>query len=111
MVALGQDVGNRFMVAYTKALRDYNDAFGPKRQNRAEIVAILVRNTVVKDPTLYDRMSWNYINPDCSLNLASIASDLEWYAANDLVPPLSVQQVVNDSYCEAAVRQLGKYQP
>jgi len=111
MAALGQDAGNRFMVAYTKALRDYNDAFGPKRQNRAEIVAILVRNTVVKDPTLYDRMSWNYINPNCSLNLDTLASDLDWYAANGFLPPLSIRQVVNNSYCEFAIQQLGKYQP
>lgn len=110
MVALGQDVGNRFMVGYTRALRDYYEAFGPKWQNRAEIVSILVQNTIVKDPSLYDRMSWNYLNPDCSLNLEAIASDLEWYTAQGLVPPLRVEQVVNNSYCEAAVQQLGKYQ-
>ena len=33
---IGQNAGNRFMVAYVRGLRDYNDAFGPRRQNRAE---------------------------------------------------------------------------
>ncbi|HLH26587.1 MAG TPA: ABC transporter substrate-binding protein [Chloroflexota bacterium] len=109
MDAAGPDAGKRFAVAYTRGLRDYYEAFGPKAQNRAEIVSILVNNTAVKDPALYDHMSWNYVNPNCSVNLQTLANDLEWYAGKGYVPLLDVQQVVDDTYCQYAVQQLGAY--
>src|SRR5262249_26731369 len=94
----GKDVGNRFMVAYTKGLRDYYEAFGPAHKGRPEIVSILVNNTAVKQPALYDQMAWNYLNPNCSVNLKTLPADLEWYVAKGLVPPVDVNQVVDNSY-------------
>src|SRR5581483_175028 len=52
ILQMGRDAGNRFMLAYLKGLRDYNDAFGPKKQGRDDVVASLVRNTQLKDPEL-----------------------------------------------------------
>jgi ABC-type nitrate/sulfonate/bicarbonate transport system substrate-binding protein len=109
MSEAGKDVGNRFMVAYTRGLRDYYEAFGPARKGRPEIVSILVNNTAVKQPALYDQMAWNYLNPNCSVNLKTLPADLEWYVAKGLTPPLDVNQVVDNSYCEYAVQQLGAY--
>ncbi|HEY7067075.1 MAG TPA: ABC transporter substrate-binding protein [Chloroflexota bacterium] len=107
--AAGPDAGRRFAVAYTRALRDYYEAFGPMHKDRAEIVNILVNNTAVKEAPLYDRMSWNYMNPNCSVNLDTLAADLEWYAGKGYVPLLDVKQVVDNSYCEYAVQRLGPY--
>jgi NitT/TauT family transport system substrate-binding protein len=109
MDAAGPDAGKRFAVAYTRGLRDYYEAFGPLGKDRPEIVAILVNNTAVKEPGLYDRMSWNYVNPNCSLNVQTLTTDLEWYASKGYVPPLDVKQVVDNSYCEYAVQRLGTY--
>lgn len=109
MDAAGPDAGKRFAVAYTRGLRDYYEAFGPHGKNRAEMVSILVNNTAVKEPALYDRMSWNYVNPNCSVNLQTLANDLEWYAGKGYVPLLDIQQVVDNSYCEYAVQRLGAY--
>jgi len=111
MTQLGSDVEKRFMVAYTQGLRDYNDAFGPRRKNRAEMVNILIKNTAVKDPAIYDRMTWNYMNPNCSINLQTFPNDLEWYATRGFTPKLDIAKVVDDSFCQAAVKQLGPYQP
>jgi NitT/TauT family transport system substrate-binding protein len=109
---LGQDVGNRFMVAYVRGLRDYNAAFGPRHGNRAEIVDILTRNTNVKDPTLYDKMTWDYMNPDGYLNLETLARDLDWYVRNGLVTERpDVNRLVDHSFADYAVRTLGRYQP
>ena len=109
MAQKGQDVGNRFMVAYTRALRDYVDAYGPKRANRDAIVAITAKNTAVKDTSLYDKMDWNYVNPNCSINMQTLRSDLAWFGDNNFTPKLEFDKVVNDSYCQAAVKQLGEY--
>src|SRR5207248_8131345 len=38
ILQMSGNAGNRFMVAYTRSLRAYNDAFGPKGINRAEMI-------------------------------------------------------------------------
>ena len=44
------------MVAYVKGLRDHWDAFS-RGVDKAAIVDILTRTTVVKDPQLFERMA------------------------------------------------------
>ncbi len=112
MQRIGRDAGNRFILAYTRGIRDYNEAFGPKRLRRDETVAILIRNTPLKDPALYDQIGWTYLNPDCYLNIEALAWDLDWYHAHGYVaqkPDLT--QTVDHRYCDYAVQQLGRYQP
>jgi NitT/TauT family transport system substrate-binding protein len=112
MVQKGRDAGNRLMVGYTRGLRAYHEAFGPKQQNRAEVVAILTNNTTVKDPALNDKMGAAYMNPDCYLNADALAYDLDWYVTNGYVPQKpDLGQALDNGYCDAAVQQLGRYQP
>jgi len=109
---ISQNVGNRFMVAYVKGLRDYNDAFGPRRQGRAEVVAILTKNTNVKDPALYDKVTWDYMNPDGYLNVETLARDMDWYVANGYLPEKpDINRLVDNSFADYAVSVLGNYQP
>ncbi|HLG71263.1 MAG TPA: ABC transporter substrate-binding protein [Chloroflexota bacterium] len=107
---ISQDVGNRFAVAYVKGLRDYYDAFGLKKKNTARMIDILAANTPVKDKTLYEKMGWDYYNPDGYINSKAVAYDLDWYAAHDYVkqkPDLS--KVIDNSYVDYAISKLGKY--
>jgi NitT/TauT family transport system substrate-binding protein len=106
---LGQNAGNRFMTAYTQGLRYYNDAV-TKHLNWDEFVAIMVKNTSLKEQTLYDQVGWTYMNPDCSVNAPSIVDNLTWYTEHGYVktqPDMSV--AVDDSYCQYAIKQLGPY--
>ena len=104
------DAGNRFMVAYTKAMRYYTDATGPKHANWEEFVQIMTKNTSLKDPALYDQVGWNYMNPNCSLNVASMNDSLDWYAAHGYVKTKpDLKAAVDDSYCQYALKQLGQY--
>ncbi len=103
------DTAKRWMVAYIKGLRDYNDGFTDAAK-RAEIVAILAKNTPVKDAAVYAKMIWPGLHPDGKLNVSSLRDQQDWYKANG-----QVQQVVPDdrlvdaSFAEAAVKQLGPY--
>lgn len=104
------EVANRFMVAYVKSLRDYNDAFF-KNQNKKDIIDILIKYSVVKEPALYDKMYPAGINPDGYVRMKGIAMDLEWYRANKLLQKdVKVEEAVDNQYVDFAVRQLGKYQ-
>jgi NitT/TauT family transport system substrate-binding protein len=109
---MSQEVGNRFMVAYTRALRDYNEAIGPKQHGREDVIAMLIKYTTIKDRALYDKMAWQYMNPNCSVNARAVSDDLDWYMANGFVqerPDLT--KALDDSFCQAAVKELGPYTP
>ncbi len=111
LAKLGPDVGNKFMLAYIKGIRDYYDAFGAKHQDTDAIAQILANNTDVKDLGLYSRMGYDYMDPNGYVNSEPVAYDLDWYVSHGLVaqkPDLS--QVIDNSYVDSALRQLGKYQ-
>jgi NitT/TauT family transport system substrate-binding protein len=105
------DAAHRFMVAYLKAARYYNDAFthgdAAKRQ---EIVGILARHTPVKETALYERMAMPGLDPDGRVNLASLAEHQEvWITAGLQQTPIDLNDVVDRGYAEAAVRALDPY--
>jgi NitT/TauT family transport system substrate-binding protein len=103
------DVGKRFMVAYIKGLRFYNDALTGKA-SKDELVAILAKHTPVKNRALYDRMVFPGLNPDGALNLASMKSDMEWWVkAGRIKEAVSVDRVIDNQYVAHALQKLGKY--
>jgi NitT/TauT family transport system substrate-binding protein len=112
MPQMGGNAGGRLMVAYTRGLRDYHEAFGPKQRNHADMIALLVRNTAIKDAALYDQMGAGYMNPDCYLNTETMDADIDWYVANGYVPQRpDLAQAIDNRYCDYAIQQLGRYQP
>lgn len=106
-----KDVANRFMTAYLKAVRDYNDAFF-KNKDRQQIIDILVEQSVIKDPKLYDKMYPTGLNPNGYVRLKGIEQDLIWYKANNLLksPELQVADTVDNSFVDYANSILGTYQ-
>jgi NitT/TauT family transport system substrate-binding protein len=98
------------MVAYVRGLRDYNDAFGPKRRNRADIVAILTKNTNVKDAALYDKMALQALHPNGTLNVDSLLQQQEFFLADGTQQArVDIRQFVDTRFIEEAARQLGPY--
>lgn len=103
------EVANRFMVAYIKAIRDYNDAFF-KNINKDEIISILAEYSVVKEKELYEKMYPVGFNPDGFVRMKGIQMDLDWYKQRDLLKgELEAEDVVDNSYAEYAVKILGRY--
>ncbi len=107
------DAARRFMLAYLRAVRYYNDAFvGGDQAKRREVINILTRYTPVTDPALYERMALPGLHPDGALNVASIANDQEiWIQLGLLQTRLDLSQVIDPSFAEAAVQVLGPYRP
>jgi NitT/TauT family transport system substrate-binding protein len=77
-----RDVAERFMRAYLRGVRMYNDALkdgrlaGPKA---SEVIPILVKYTTIKDESMFRRMVPSYCNPDGEVNVASLKKDLEFF--------------------------------
>ncbi len=104
------EVANRFMTAYVKSLRDYNDAFF-KSKNKKEIIDILCKYSVIKDPSLYEKMFPTGLNPDGYVRAKGIQLDLDWYKENNLLKSnITFEEAVDNQYVDFALKTLGKYQ-
>jgi ABC-type nitrate/sulfonate/bicarbonate transport system substrate-binding protein len=104
------DIANRFMTAYVKSLRDYNDAFF-NGKDKQEIVNILSRYSVIKDATLYDRLLPTGLNPDGYVRMKGIELDLAWYRERNLLKQdITAADAVDNSYVDFALKILGRYQ-
>ena len=106
------DAARRFMVAYVRALRFYNDAFrGGDVAKRQEVIATLTRHTAVREAALYDRMVMPGLDPNGRMNVASIREDQEFWLARGLQQTrINVDDVVDHRYVDAATQILGPYQ-
>lgn len=105
------DAAKRYMVAYLKALRDYNDAFvGKDAKKKATVVSILAKNTGVKDVPLYDKMLVPGLNPNGEVNKASLAEDQDYYIRAGLQKDrLDIDKLVDPTWAKYAVDKLGVY--
>jgi NitT/TauT family transport system substrate-binding protein len=104
-------VGRRYMVAYVRGLRDYNDAFRAGR-DKAAVIEILGAATGVTDPSIYDKITLPGLNPDGYVFKESLAEDQEWYVRLGLQRErVSVDQLVDNQFVDYALQQLGRYQP
>jgi NitT/TauT family transport system substrate-binding protein len=109
------DAAKRFMRAYLRAVREYNDALkdgkiaGP---NATEVIAILTEYTNIKDPAVYRTITPQGCNPDGAVHEASLKNDLAFYKDEGLIKGnVTVEQALDNSFVEAALKDLGPYQP
>jgi NitT/TauT family transport system substrate-binding protein len=107
---LGPQAGERFMVAYLRAVRDYINAFGYGVDQDA-IVGILTRETTLKDAALYSRIKLSWNDPDGAVSRAAVERYVELYRqAGMLNNPPDLSQAFDDKYSKFAVQHLGPYQ-
>jgi NitT/TauT family transport system substrate-binding protein len=104
------DLARRFMLAYVRSLRDYNDAF-VRNVGRAEVAQILAKYTTVTDLALYDRLVPAGLDPDGRLNVAGIRDDVALFVRLGCITGdvVDVSQVVDESFVNYALGVLGPY--
>ena len=111
--AKNRALAQKFMNAYLRAVRDYNDALHDGRlagPTARDIIAILTEYTAIKDPGIYAGMTAFAVNPDGGVNAASLENDLAFFRERGLVgSKVSVDQVIDGSFAAAAVQALGRY--
>ena len=109
------DAGRRFMRAYLRAVREYNDSLVAGRiagLNADEIISILTEYTPIKDPAIYRAISAQGCNPDGAVNEASLEIDLRFYKEEGHIQGnVTVEQALDRSFVEAAINELGPYKP
>ncbi len=109
-----RDVAVKFIKAYLRAARDFNDAMvNGKLQGPGgdELVAILAKYTVIKDVNVLRNMVMAGVNPNGAVNEESMRKDLAFFKEiGDVTSAkVSVEQVVDQSFVAEAAKALGPY--
>jgi NitT/TauT family transport system substrate-binding protein len=107
------DLAKKFMRAYIRAVRFYNGALkngkldGP---NADEVIAILSESTSIKSREIYKSITPTGMNPDGRVNKDSLAYDLAFYTEQGLIKgKINLDDVVDNSFVEAVLQELGPY--
>ena len=107
------DAAKRFMRAYIRATRLYNDALKDGRlagPGAEDIISIMTEYTNVKDPAVYRAISLQFCNPDGAVYVPSLKNDLAFFKEQGEVKGnVSVDDVLDTSFTTAAVKELGIY--
>ena len=106
------DVGKRFMKAYIRAVRDYNDAIKDGHiagKGADEIIAILTKR--FKYPEMVIRTMWAHaINPDGWVAVDSIKTDFKFFKDHGQIKvDITPEAVLDKSFVDYAVQALGPY--
>jgi NitT/TauT family transport system substrate-binding protein len=106
-------LGEKFMVAYLKAVRVYDKANvdGHLRGlDSSRIVSIISDEMNVTDKSLLTDMTTPAYNPDGKLNLASLRADLDFFKDQGYVTgTLDVDKCVDASFAASAAKTLGPF--
>jgi NitT/TauT family transport system substrate-binding protein len=107
--ARDEAAGVKFMTAYLRGARDYEDAF-VKGKDREAVTAILKKHLDIRDDAVWREMAPAGINPDGRLNLESLEKDLAWYKAKGyLTSAPDLKDAVDHRFVERALKKLGRY--
>lgn len=104
-----QDISLRFMAAYLKGVRDYNDAF-IKGEGKEEIVEIMTKHTALKDPDLWERVHVTGLDPDGKMFVDDIKKQYNAYKENGAIRgDVDLDKAIDTSMTEKAVEVIGEY--
>ncbi len=109
------DTAKRFMRAYLRGVRDYNDALKDGRiagPNADEIISILTEYTAIKDASIFRAINAQGTNPNGGVHEPSLRNDLQFFIDEGLIHgKVTLEQALDHSFVESAVKDLGMYQP
>jgi NitT/TauT family transport system substrate-binding protein len=110
-----RDAATRFMVAYLRGLRFCAGALSGGRlagPNAADVIAILTKYTPIHDPAVFRAIVPNAVDVNGRLDLANLRTDLNVSRAAGLIEgDATVEQAVDTSFAEAALKVVGPYRP
>jgi NitT/TauT family transport system substrate-binding protein len=107
------EVGKKFMRAYLKGVRDYNNALQDGKiagKGAEEVLNTLTQYTSIKDKELYRSIVPHATNPDGRVNVDSMKKDYAFFKEQGLLSGrATVDEVVDNSFVDAIVKELGPY--
>lgn len=103
------EIARKVFLALARGGREYCQAYhhGP---NRAEVIDILVKENVVADRALLDRMNWQARNPNGAFNVAGLVEVQAFFQQEGTIQKVSApEQLADQSFAAAAAKELGAF--
>jgi len=106
--AENRKIAQAFMTAYVKGVRLYNDAF-VKNENKEKVIEIIARHAGIDAKLIRDGFPAG-LDPDQRVNVAALEGFQQFFVEQHFMrDPIDVNKVVDSSFAEASVKQLGSY--
>lgn len=110
-----RDVAVRFMTAWIRAARYFNDGLAGGHlggRNGSSIIDILVDSTPLKDRSVYSAMVPQAVDPNGAVFDSSVREDLAfWKRQGWVTTNVTADQAIDTSFSRAALRIVGPYRP
>ncbi|MCP3028914.1 ABC transporter substrate-binding protein [Halobacillus sp. A5] len=105
-----EDVSLRFMAAYLKGVRDYNDAF-QNGEGKDEVIDIMTKHTALKDPEIWEKVSITGLDPNGEMFIDDIKKQYDMYEQNGATRgEFDFDTSIDTSVTEKAVEIIGEYE-
>ncbi|WP_018393594.1 ABC transporter substrate-binding protein [Bacillus sp. 37MA] len=105
-----QDVSLRFMAAYLKGVRDYNDAF-KKGEGKDDIIDIMTQYTALKDAAVWEDVFVTGLDPNGKMFIDDIRDQYEMYKKNGAIRgEFNFDEAIDTSITEKAAKIIGEYE-
>jgi NitT/TauT family transport system substrate-binding protein len=105
----------KFMRAYIRAVRFYNDALANGRlqgPNGPEVISILTKYSRIKDADLYRAITPPACDPDGKVNMDSLTKDWQFFKdTGQLDGKVTPADIIDMSFATEVVAALGPYTP
>src|SRR5215475_5109229 len=100
----------KFMRAYLRGARDYNDALDGDRLTApaaAEVIPILTEYSFIKNADVYKAMRSHFVDPNGTNNVASLKDVWQFFKNEKMIDgSVTVDDVVDPSFAKWAAQQL-----
>ena len=108
------ELAQRFLKAFLRGVRTHNDALDADGRFRGpegdEIISILTEYGPFKDPAIYRSFVLAYCDPDGTLDVPSLAEDLETFKSQGLIEnKVEIGKAIDGSFLTSVLREIGAY--
>jgi NitT/TauT family transport system substrate-binding protein len=105
------DEARRYVRAYLQGAREYHRAF-EEGIDRDAVVDVLAEQSGYPREAVAKDMVPTALDPNGFVNVEAIATDLKWLQDEGLLPEtISLDRAINHTFVEAALSELGRYEP
>ncbi|WP_027956255.1 ABC transporter substrate-binding protein [Halobacillus kuroshimensis] len=104
-----EEVSVRFMAAYLKGIRDYNDAF-LYGEGLDEVIGMMTKHTALKDPAIWKKVGVTGLDPNGRMFVEDIQKQFTMYKENGAISgDVDFDKAVDTSLTDRALEEIGTY--
>ncbi|MCC6791761.1 MAG: metal ABC transporter substrate-binding protein, partial [Thermomicrobiales bacterium] len=104
------EAARRFMIAYLKSVRDYNDAFR-KGKDKDAIIEIMAKRSTLNSKEIWAKVKAPGIDPNGYVDAKSVETAQEFHASRGwLKSKVDLAKVIDNQFVDHAIARLGRYQ-